>query len=538
MRITLNDEELITLDEARERLSKLIRRQVVEVNLLDSLNFISAEEVYANINLPPFSRSTVDGYAIKSELSPGDFAVIDKVEIGEAKEVKVEGRQAVEVDTGSILPHGANAVVKVEDTSRRENHLLVGRKVNPWDNVAIIGSDISKSTMILGKGERISAYKVSLLASQGISKVRVYKPMSVSIIITGNEIIEPGVNSYFAPKIFDSNGYFLQAAFKEMGSTVIRRVYVTDVREKVEKEILTALNDSDLIITVGGTSAGERDYVNKILIEKGTIIFYGIDIKPGKPTIASLINDKVVVGLPGNPVSATIVFEELVKSILDFTERREIIANSLNEIKGDRRRDAFLPAILLRGKSQVYAYLPPFDSYMIGAFTLSDGYVHLRRGESVNVNEPVSVKLINTFSGYTVIGEEEPSLSFSGISRILYAGSSVACEAMKRGVGDVLIISSEICEPKEFDFEIKRKIVRVGSGESVGYIDGVGISKFVDSPSIKVKSPSAALSLSEDKTVYLPSTFGIKGEEVGEETIYVVINESELKGKVGVRRNL
>ncbi|MFP3232596.1 MAG: molybdopterin-binding protein, partial [Sulfolobaceae archaeon] len=237
MRAILKEENLLTVDEALKKFISSLPPSLPnteEVDLLSSLGRISAEDVFSPLDIPPFSRSTVDGYAVISDETPGEFRVIDKVSIGEGKQVKLNRGEAIEIDTGAIIPSGATAVVKVEETVRDGNKVKVAKRLRFGENIGWVGSDIPKGMLILRKGERITPEKIALLSSVGINKVRVYRKLKIYVIATGDELVKPG-EKLTTGKIYESNTYYLASRLTMLGYEVIGNVLVPDNKEKISE---------------------------------------------------------------------------------------------------------------------------------------------------------------------------------------------------------------------------------------------------------------------------------------------------------------
>lgn len=530
MRAILREDNLLTDIEALEILFKERPPaiNVEEVDILNALNRISAEDIYSTIDLPPFSRSTVDGFAIKSIYTPGKFRILGKINIGESTNLKIEGNETIEVDTGSMLPEGADAVVKIEDVKIEGNYIIVPDKISFGKNVAWIGSDIPKGFQVVRKGDRLTAEKITLLASIGISKVKVYVLPKVYIIITGDELIQPG-RPLEPGKIYESNLYYLVSRLKEDGVRVVGYEVVRDNREEIEKALIRGSEVADVIITTGGTSAGEKDFVHQIIKEKGKIIVHGIKFKPGKPTLFGEFRGKTVIGLPGNVVSSIMVYDRIISKYLIPQRNNDINVplKLLLPLVADKYRLTYTPVHIVNN----YAIPIPFDSYMIGSFSAADGFVGLEPGSKFNEGEEVKVTIKNTndINTPTLIGEEDTRF-YSLPMRKIFLGSYVGCKAIEKGVGDIIVVSSLFCTPKDYDYVIERKILVNGEDKEnvVGYFEWIGISKLITNPSVKLKSPRTAFNFLGKAKVYAPEGY-IEGKEIGKEKLFVVVRNKTLK---------
>jgi len=543
MRAILDDKTLLLAEDAlslyiKESLPKPLG--IEEVELLDALNRVSAEDVYSKIDLPPFSRSTVDGFAIISENTPGEFAVIDKIRIGEYKEVKIQGNQAVEVDTGAIIPENATGVIKIEETKQENNKVKIERRLSFGENIGWVGSDIPKGFEVLRKGEIISAEKIGLLASVGINKVKVFRKPKIFIITTGDELIPPG-NPLERGKIYESNAFYLYAKLKTEGYEVLGFSHARDDKDEIERQLLNALSIADVVILTGGTSAGEKDYVHQVIKEKGRIVVHGLKFKPGKPTILAIVDGKPVIGLPGNIVSTVMATERVILKYLsilagkDFEDPVKVKAILMNGVKADKNRYTYTPVYLFRKGEAYYALAVPFDSYMIGTFSSADGYIGLQPGTDFKEGEEIYVYIKRFDPRPIYIGEEEPVIMKKLDNfRKLPLGSFAAIKALQYGLGDVIVLSKLYDPQASGDYVFKRKVLQNGSFKNViGYHDWIGLSKIVSSPSVKLRYVSLASNFIGRATVIAPNTIINEGNEIKEEEL-VIISKEEYKSKLKI----
>ncbi|BCU69003.1 gephyrin-like molybdotransferase Glp [Stygiolobus caldivivus] len=541
MRAILKEENLLTPEEALQKLIYSLSPstpEIEEVDIINSLGRISASDVHSPLDLPPFSRSTVDGYAVIADDTPGELKVIGKISIGEGKDLKVERGEAVEVDTGATIPRGATAVVKVEETIREGDTVKITKKLKFGENIGWVGSDIPKGTLVLRKGERITPEKIALLASVGINKVKVYRKIKIYIITTGNELVKPG-ESLSPGKIYESNSYYLASRLRLKGYEVVGTSLVSDDKEKIREELYKGISSADVVILTGGTSAGEKDFVHEVIREEGKIIVHGIKFKPGKPTILAEVKGKPVFGLPGNMVSTIMISEQIVEKYLSLKNGGEIDdyitvkAKAINKISADKKRFTYIPVFLFKREDEFYCLAVPFDSYMIGTFSLADGYIGLNPGEEVNEGESVRVYVRKLDTSPVYIGEEEPTImsKLPQPFRMLPLGSLAAIKALKYGIGDILVVSDiypEDVKEKE-DLVLERDVMEVGDGDEIGYWEWVGISKIVQNPVVKLRYPSSALNFIGKAKIFVPSTILNQGKAIRRERLKVFIRNSKFK---------
>lgn len=292
--------------------------------LEDSLGRVLCENVIANLNVPEFNRSTVDGYAIKSKESlgasqgiPAFFTIKGEVLMGEDTSKKLESGEAIYVPTGAMIPEGADSMIMIEYCETLEDTLLVHKPVSSFENIMLMGEDVKVNDVILKKGSTITPENIGALASLGMYELPVFKKFKFSIISTGDEIIGED-EEYKMGKIRDVNSYTLSLAIQKFG-VVIEKKIVKDNFEIILEEVRKSTKNSDIVLISGGSSAGNYDYTSKVIsvLDGGEVFVHGISIKPGKPTIIGRSNDKLIFGLPGHPISSMVVFNIVVKKLIE-----------------------------------------------------------------------------------------------------------------------------------------------------------------------------------------------------------------------------
>jgi molybdenum cofactor synthesis domain-containing protein len=319
--------KLLSFDEAKQLLKQSFSAQPVgseQVSISEAHDRVLAKNIVAPLNIPPFSRSTVDGYAVKaadtfgaSENKPVTLRFCGHVAIGEPPRVVVEKGLAAEIVTGAPLPDGADAVVMVEQTNRRGNNVLVHRPVSIGENLMAAGSDIRKNEQILKKGRVLGSREIGVLAAIGLTEVTVYRRPKVAVLSTGAEVVEPG-EPLPAGKIYDINDHTLSAAVLEAGGEPINLGIIPDKKDKLKKALEKALDSSDAVITSGGVSVGPKDFTPQVVdtLGKPGVIISGVAVKPGKPLTIAVVDGKPVFSLPGNPTSSLFMFNVFVRPIL------------------------------------------------------------------------------------------------------------------------------------------------------------------------------------------------------------------------------
>ncbi len=298
------------LEEGMQIIMDAVRpiERTERVGLLEGVGRVLAEEVTAGMDVPPFARAAMDGYAVRAEdtFGAGNFSakileLIEVIHAGETASKEVRRGTCIQVATGSPMPAGADAVVMVEDTELDEANVKVYKPVYPHQNASPIGEDIKQGSLILAPGMLLDPSKIGVLAALGFQKVSVYQKPQVAVIPSGNEILVPG-DSLTPGKIYDINSYTLSALILENGG--LPRIFpiMEDTLESVISTIREALS-FDLIVLSGGSSVGERDMMVEAVERMGEVKFHGIAVKPGKPTLCGIVEGHLLLGMPGYPTS-------------------------------------------------------------------------------------------------------------------------------------------------------------------------------------------------------------------------------------------
>lgn len=395
-------------DEAKELIEKYIFKyyesECEEIPLEEAYNRIVYEDVYSVIDFPPFNRALKDGFAIKSEDSygaseenPKTLKIIDALEAGSYSEKNVELGRCVEISTGSPLPKGADSVIMVEYTLKNDDEVELYTSVTPTQDVGMKGSDVKKNSLLLKKGIVLTADKIGVLAAQGFETVKVYKKPDIGVISTGNELTEAG-EKLEQSKIYDVNSTMIKNAIYGTGGTATKEGIIHDNYDQLKEKILNSLKKHDILICSGGTSAGVGDVLKHVLDEIGEVKLHGIAVQPGKPTILGVVNNKIVIGLPGNPVSALVIFNVFIApSIRKLAGKYGENHNKVKGILQERIHSA-----IGREQYQLVSYnnkkvIPIFkDSGAIFSLARADGYVNVPKNtEIVKEGKTVEVTLFN-----------------------------------------------------------------------------------------------------------------------------------------------
>lgn len=315
-------QQFISVKEARERILSTISRQAsTRKKFFKALNHTLADDIHSSVTIPPFDNSAVDGYAvIKEDITspPVDLTIIEDIPAGTFPEKEVTRGACSRIMTGAPVPMGASAVVPVEWTEKPgENIVRIKRAPEPGENVRRAGEDVTSGEIVLEKGTIVTAPVVGMLASLGITEVSVTNPPVVAVVATGNELVDPS-ETPGPGQIRNSNGYALYSQVKSAGGEPLPPLTARDDESSI-RECLEQALDADVILLSGGVSVGEYDFVKRVLDEMGMeLLFWRVRQRPGKPLAYGLLHGKPVFGLPGNPVSSGICFEEYVRPALAY----------------------------------------------------------------------------------------------------------------------------------------------------------------------------------------------------------------------------
>ena len=400
-----------TLEEAYEKLLNAAEQIDLKTRLIpltDAEGKILSEDIAAAYSVPDFRRSTVDGYAVRAADTQGAgdsipcfLQVVGDVSIGTSAEGAIESGQCMYVPTGGMLPEGADAMVMVEHTEPfSETQIAVYDAVSSGRNVIQIGEDTKEGTVVLRCGQQLTPSRIGVLASLGYDTVQVFEQPTITILSTGNELVKPGQMRQ-PGQICDINTYGIQAQCVRAGLQVIHTDVLPDEEEQLHNAILHAAQCSDIVAVSGGSSQGKQDYTEKIFNEcsDGGVFTHGLSLKPGKPTILGLDQSRksLLIGLPGHPMAAMVVFDLLVLGTLrrrmGAPEKRKLPAHMEVNVAGGNGRTVCQMVRLQRQEDGIYLAQPLLGkSGLISVLAKADGYVMieadkegLKKGEAVEV---------------------------------------------------------------------------------------------------------------------------------------------------------
>jgi molybdopterin molybdotransferase len=318
--------KVIDLNKVLEYASDFPRVETEDITLMESRGRILAVGINADVDLPDFMRSTMDGYAVcasstfgASEANPAYLTVKGSVSMGESPAFSIGVGEAAKISTGGMLPNGADSVVMIEHTEGIDKTTIEAYKsVAPGQNILEKGEDIYKGQTLVPAGKRLRAQEIGLLAAFGNKMIKVYRKPVVSIISTGDEVV-PIENMPAPGQIRDINMYTLSGLVQKTGAVPATYGIVRDDFDDLFEKCTMALAQSDMVLISGGSSVGARDFTIDVLsaLPASEILFHGISISPGKPTILARSGDKAIWGLPGQVTSAMVVFEIVVKPFIE-----------------------------------------------------------------------------------------------------------------------------------------------------------------------------------------------------------------------------
>ena len=365
-------QQLITVNEAKELISDNVQPLVPKKTpLVESLGLSLAEDIFSAYNIPAFPQSSMDGYAFQWDPNLPSYELIGEVAAGSNSEFVLEEGCAVRIFTGAPLPQGADTVLMQEKAVVVENKLFIkDENLTKGLNVRGIGTEISKGMLALNKDIILSPSRIGFIAGIGISEVMAYPKPSVGILLTGNELQQPGNELAFG-QVFDANSYSLVTALKQLHINDVQIYFVKDDLGLLTSQVMHALANHDLILITGGVSVGDYDFTLKACEASGIkSIFHKVKQKPGKPLFFGMRDNKVVFGMPGNPASVLTGFYEYVYPAISKMMRQNF---SINIIHAPLETDFKKPAGLTHFLKAIYdgqkvSLLTGQESYKLGTF--------------------------------------------------------------------------------------------------------------------------------------------------------------------------
>jgi molybdopterin molybdotransferase len=380
---------VISLEEARailENTGAPVSRTDT-IALADANGRVLASDVVARRDVPPFSRAAMDGYAVRardtqgaSRAHPCNVTKVGTVYTGEISAIPVRDGQCIEISTGAPMPEGADAVVMVEETESDADSgatVSIFAEVQPQQNVGARGADIQSGQIVVAAGDTLNSSRIGALAAIGASSVEVYQRPRVAILSTGNEIVEPG-QELEPGQIYDINRFTISAVVAENGGIPEPHPPAPDTLDAL-LATLDGLAGADIVVFSGGSSVGERDLIRDAISARGTLLFHGVAVKPGKPTGLGVVNGKPVFAMPGYPTSclsnAHLLLVPMLRRIarLGAKIRRTLSMPLARRIASATDRHQFY-TVRIEGGTAVPAFKASGD---ITSMSRADGYIEI-----------------------------------------------------------------------------------------------------------------------------------------------------------------
>jgi molybdopterin molybdotransferase len=415
---------MLSVEEALEKILHEVNILEAEtVPILDSPGQVLAEDIKANINVPPLDNSAMDGYAVRSRdtlgasaTSPRFLRVIDTIMAGSISRKEVVPGTAIRIMTGAPLPGGADSVVQFENTDEEKRkadspnqpltQVGIMREVSPGLNIRRAGEDVARGAVVLKKGTVIRPSEIGVIASLGYSSVKAIRRPVVAVLSTGNELVDIS-QPLPEGKIYDSNAYSIASLVKRYGCIPRMLGIARDDEEELVGKLKQA-QDADMLLTSGGVSMGDFDMVKDILARDGEMVFWQVRVKPGKPLAFGKIKGKgnksvPHLGLPGNAVSCMVSFELFVRpALLKMMGKKNFAKPTVEAImedtvNNDAGRRLYDRAIIERRNGHYYARLTgPQGSGMLTSMSLANGLVLIPEDrKKVNKGETVQVLMLD-----------------------------------------------------------------------------------------------------------------------------------------------
>ena len=300
-----------------ERVTPVVEIETVALN--DARGRVLGADVIAPLDLPPFDNSAVDGYAVRhadvGATGETTLAIVDRLTAGRAATQALETGNAIRIFTGAPMPPGADTVFMQEDVRQEGSAVIVPPGLKLGANRRLAGEDVARGSVALRAGRRLQPQDVSMAAALGLQTLPVRRRVRVAIFSTGDEIVEPGA-PLPAAGLYDANRHLLAGMLAQLGAEVSDLGILRDDPDRLAARLAEAAKAHDLVLTSGGVSTGEADYVRAAIEKIGSLVFWRIAIKPGRPVAMSVLGGSAFVGLPGNPVAVFVTFARVVRPLL------------------------------------------------------------------------------------------------------------------------------------------------------------------------------------------------------------------------------
>jgi molybdopterin molybdotransferase len=395
MRDMLGREELISVEKALELLfgyAPFHRTSTTTVPLDQAYGMVTSMDILSPEDLPSFSRSTVDGYAVNAADTfgatdglPAYLTITAEIFMGERPDFSLKQSEVAKIATGGMLPEGTDAVVMFEHTQQIDDTMIeVMKPVSPGENVIQAGEDAQKGALVLRSGHKLRPQDIGALAGLGITKVQVFAKPRVSILSTGDEIV-PAHEPIQPGQVRDINAYTLSGLIMNAGGIPLRKGIFKDNYAAIHESVEQSLQASEMILITGGSSVGIKDMTAKVINAMGKpgVLFHGVSLKPGKPMIGGIVNGKPIFGLPGHPVAVHVCFELFIRPVLEdiagIQEKRfgfktgTVRARIVKNISSSPGREEHIGVTLEERDGELWASPVFGKSGLITNLTMADG---------------------------------------------------------------------------------------------------------------------------------------------------------------------
>jgi len=384
---------------------------VEKIFIDNSLDRVIAEDVYSPYNIPYYDNSAMDGYAVKfsdtikaSETTPVKLKIVNEIPAGKIDKISIQKGEAVKIMTGGIVPKGANAIARKEITKEENGYVHIFQPLTYEKDIRKAGEDVKKESLIIKKNNKITPATMGMLAAMGKSYVKVYRKPIISVLITGDEILD--IDSVYVPgKIRNSNGFTLLGLLKQLNITPILSEIIKDNKVTLMNKIEESLN-SDIIISTGGVSMGDYDFVKDIVPQIGfEPVFWRVKVKPGKPLFFAKQNNILYFGIPGNPVSTMTTFYNFILPCINKMnnsanlEIPTVKAIITEDIKRKDLRTEFIRGILFQKNNHFYVKTTGAQgSGILTSMLHGNCFIFIEESrETINAGDTVTVKIFNYF---------------------------------------------------------------------------------------------------------------------------------------------
>ncbi len=471
--------DLVAPEVAREAIASLdLTPEPETVRLADARGRVLAERIDADLDVPGFDRASVDGYAVRGrdtfgadEADPVELNLVGTVHAGAEPDVAVGDGEAVEISTGAVMPDGADAVVMVErtetrsagskDTENGASDVVAARTaVAPGDNVMLAGTDVAAGARALGPGTRLTPREIGLLSALGIDEIPVRGRPTVGIVSTGDELVRPGEKLHSERgEIYDVNSYTIAAGVEEAGGEAKLYPHAGDDYEEMERLLLTAAEECDLVLSSGSTSASAVDVIYRVIEERGELLLHGVAVKPGKPMLVGELGTSAYIGLPGYPVSALTIFRTFVappiREAAGLPEPETATVSgrmAVRERYGEGRLRLMPAGLVTDADDEMLVYPVDKGSGATTSLVEADGVVAVDPDtEYLDQGETVEVQLFSPdvrAPTLLAVGEDDPALSrlLDRLEnpRFLPVGSREGLRRLGGGVPDVAVVAGPV----------------------------------------------------------------------------------------------